>query len=154
MTEVPSFVAERDVYIEATPETVFEFFTDPDKMTLWKGVEAELDPRPGGIYRVSVLPIAIAVGEYVTVEPPHTVVFTWGWEGEGQPVPPGSSTVHISLEREGSGTRLRLRHEGLPSDEMVEQHTDGWNHYLGRLVIAGAGGDAGRDTNLDAVTPR
>ncbi len=38
-----------EVYIEATPETVFSFFTDPEKVARWKGQEATVDPRPGGI---------------------------------------------------------------------------------------------------------
>src|SRR5436190_20092200 len=32
----------------------------------------------------------IVVGEYVLVEPPMRVVFTWGWEGNPD-LPPGSS---------------------------------------------------------------
>ena len=46
---------EHEVRIAATPETVFGFFTDPEKMTRWKGTTAKLDPRPGGIYRVDVV---------------------------------------------------------------------------------------------------
>ena len=38
---------EKEVRIEARPETVFPFFTDPAKMTRWKGRSAVLDPRPG-----------------------------------------------------------------------------------------------------------
>ena len=153
VTETEGFLAECEVRIDASPETVFEFFTDPEKMKLWKGVEAELDPRPGGIYRVHVLPIAIARGEYVRVERPHTVVFTWGWESEDMPVPPGSSIVHVTLEPDGDGTLLRLRHSNLPSDEMRIEHGKGWDHYLGRLVFAAAGGDPGRDPNLDLEAP-
>jgi uncharacterized protein YndB with AHSA1/START domain len=37
---------ELEVRIQARPETVFEFFVDPEKMRRWKGTEAELDPRP------------------------------------------------------------------------------------------------------------
>src|SRR5258708_40297885 len=39
----------REIDIEAAPETVFEFFTDPAKLTRWLAVEATLDPRPGGV---------------------------------------------------------------------------------------------------------
>jgi uncharacterized protein YndB with AHSA1/START domain len=153
-TVTEGFLAELDITIDASPETVFAFFTDPEKMKLWKGVEAELDPRPGGIYRVHVTREAIASGEYVRVDPPNEVVFTWGWEGDGQPVPPGSSTVTVTLTPTGAGTHLRLSHTGLPSQHMVDQHSDGWGHYLGRLQIAAAGGDPGRDPNLDMADPR
>lgn len=150
---VEGFLAECEVHIDASPATVFEFFVDPEKMTLWKGVDAELDPRPGGVYRVHVIPgIAIASGTYVRLDPPREVVFTWGWEGDGQPVAPGSSTVTVTLEADGDGTLLRLRHTGLPSIELKDEHTDGWTHYLGRLVAAAAGRDPGRDPNLDLGT--
>lgn len=150
MTTQESFVFEKEIRIEASPDTVFRFFTDPEKMTQWKGVDAELDPRPGGTYRVTVLPVAIAVGEYVRVEPPSFVSFTWGWEGEGQAVPPGASLVEVTLRAEKDATVLHLRHTGLPSEEMVTQHAQGWSHYLGRLEIAAAGGDPGPDPSLSA----
>jgi uncharacterized protein YndB with AHSA1/START domain len=140
------FVFEREIRIEASPDTVFEFFTDPDKMKMWKGTAAELDPRPGGVYRVEVLPEAIAKGEYVHVDRPHFVAFTWGWEGEEQAVPPGSSLVEVTLRPDGDATVLTLRHTGLPSEEMAQQHEQGWTHFLGRLQIAAAGGDPGADS--------
>ena len=61
-------VVEREVRIAARPETVFEFFTDPEKMVLWKGRQASLDPRPGGIYRVEMGDQIVARGEYVEVD--------------------------------------------------------------------------------------
>ncbi len=145
VNEETGFVVEREIRIEASPETVFEFFTDPEKMKQWKGSEADLDPQPGGNYRVIVMPVAIARGEYVKVEPPHFVSFTWGWESGG-PVPaPGESLVEVSLRPDGSGTIVELRHTQLPSEESASAHGDGWDHFLGRLSIAAAGGDPGPD---------
>ena len=135
---------EREVRINASPETVYGFFTDPVKMIRWKGVDALLDARPGGVYRVNVTGTAIAVGEYLELVPYSRIVFTWGWEGEGHPVPPGSTTVEVTLTADGDGTLLRLRHSGL-TGEGVLQHAEGWEHFLPRLAIAAAGGDAGAD---------
>jgi uncharacterized protein YndB with AHSA1/START domain len=140
-------VVEREVRIAARPETVFEFFIDPDKMILWKGRRAELDPRPGGIYRVEMAEHIVARGEYVELDPPNRVVFTWGWEGqESGPdaVPPGSSRVEVTLDADGDGTLVRLRHLDLP-EEAREIHGHGWDLYLGRLAISAAGGDPGPD---------
>ena len=141
------FVVEREVQIDASPETVFEFFTDPAKMVQWKGAEAMLDPRPGGVYRVQLSEQAIAVGEYVQVDPPNRVVFTWGWEGGFASTPPGSSTVEITLTPVDGGTLVRLVHSGLPSAESAELHGQGWDEYMPRLVIAAAGGEQGADPN-------
>jgi uncharacterized protein YndB with AHSA1/START domain len=135
---------EREVRIDAPPEVIFKFFVDPEQMTRWKGVEATLDPRPGGIYRVNVTGADVVRGEYVEVSPNERVVFTWGWEGEGNPVPPGSSTVEITLVPDGASTLVRLRHHGLPGGP-EDRHAEGWEHYLARLAVAAAGRDGGPD---------
>jgi len=146
--EVPDFI-EREVRIAAERAVVFEFFVDPVKMMQWKGMEATLDPRPGGVYRVNVTGQDIARGEYVEIVPHSRVVFTWGWEGEGHPVPPGSSTVEVTLVADGDGTIVRLRHSGL-SAENGAQHAEGWEHYLPRLALAAEGSDPGLDPWIKA----
>lgn len=130
--------------IQARPETVFAYFTDPVRYTAWMGVEAELDATPGGIYRVKVPQGLLAVGEFVEVEPPRRIVFTWGWEGDPE-VPPGSSTVEVTLTEVEGGTRVRLVHSGLPDPTAVAMHIAGWNRYLARLVTASEGGYPGPD---------
>jgi uncharacterized protein YndB with AHSA1/START domain len=138
-----SDVVTSEVRIEARPETVFAFFTDPEKMKRWKGRAAELDARPGGVYRVELSDRNVAIGEYVELDPPRRVVFTWGWDGN-EKVPPGSSTVEITLTPDGDATLLRLVHRDLPAGEGTG-HEEGWNHFLPRLAIAAAGGDPGPD---------
>ena len=142
MTSSPTDAVEREVRIAAPPEIVFQYFVDPAKMMEWKGTEAYLDPRPGGLYRVNVTGREIVRGEYVEVTPFSRVVFTWGWE-EG-PITPGSTTVEVTLTPDGPGTLLRLRHLGLDAEGQV-QHLQGWEHYLPRLATVAAGGDAGVD---------
>jgi uncharacterized protein YndB with AHSA1/START domain len=135
----------REIMIDASPETIFGFLTDADKQVRWEGTEAELDARPGGIYRVLVAGAYEGVGEFVEVVPHEKVVFTFGWNMEGNPIGPGSTTVEITLHPEGEKTRLRLAHRDLP-DDAITDHTGGWDHYLARLAIVAAGGDAGPDT--------
>ena len=135
---------EREVRIDAPADVIFKFFIDPAHMVRWMGVAADLDARPGGVFRVNVTGQDVARGEYVEVSPNERVVFTWGWEGEGNPVRPGSSTVEVTLEPDGPATLVRLRHLGLPGGPS-DRHADGWDHYMGRLVVAAAAGDAGPD---------
>jgi uncharacterized protein YndB with AHSA1/START domain len=147
-------VVEREVRIAARPETVFEFLVDPEKQVLWMGRRAELDARPGGIYRVEINDQATASGEFVEVDPPTRVLVTFGWEGQEagrgeHGVPPGSSRVEVTLEPDGDGTLVRLRHYDLP-EQAREMHGQGWELYLGRLAVAAAGGDPGPDPNQAA----
>jgi uncharacterized protein YndB with AHSA1/START domain len=137
-----------EVRIEARPDTVFPFFTDPALMTRWMGVRATLDPRAGGSFSVDVTDDSLARGTYVAVEPPRRVVFTWGWQSDTSPVAPGSSTVEVTLVPDGDGTLVTLVHRDLPEPSR-EPHGVGWTHYLARLAVAAPGGDAGRDPWLD-----
>ena len=138
---------EKEIAVAASPDVVFAHFTDPERMCRWKGVKAELDPRPGGIYRVDMNGRDIARGKYVEVVPYSRVVFTFGWEGPDNPVPPGSSTVEITLIPRDGGTVVRLRHTGLP-EAAREPHAKGWDHYLERLRIVVDGGDPGPDHGM------
>ena len=139
---------EREITIAASPETIWEFLVDPQKATRWMGQSCSFDPQPGGEYVCHVIPGHTARGEFVELDKPNRVVFTWGWEaGEDGPntVPPGSSTIEIELTPEGDGTRLRFTHSDLPSKETADSHNHGWGHYLERLEIAASGGDPGVD---------
>ena len=146
-TNRESDVFETEVRIEAPPELVFSFFTDPAKILRWMGTHAALDPRPGGLFRVNVTGRESAVGEYVEVQPPERIVLSWGWDSG--PVTPGSTRVEIDFIADGGATILRLRHYGLDPEGQAS-HEMGWRHYLERLVIAGAAKDPGRDPWLDA----
>lgn len=138
-------VVERHIHIQARPETIFPFFTDPAKLLQWKGVRATLEPRAGGLFRVEFNGRDVVSGRYVEITPHSRVVFTWGWEGPASPLPPGASTVEITLTADAAGTLVHLRHSGLPTPEAVHSHTEGWEHFLPRLVQAAEGRDPGPD---------
>jgi uncharacterized protein YndB with AHSA1/START domain len=129
--------------IAARPETVFSYLTDPARFARWQGIDAELDPQPGGMFRfrTTAHPHYVASGHYVEVEAPTRIVFTWGWEdspdlSEAQhDLPPGSSTVEVDLVADGEGTLLRLRHSGLPTEAACRFHSMGWETTL-NLVLA------------------
>jgi uncharacterized protein YndB with AHSA1/START domain len=139
-------VVEVSMYVAAQPQTVFSYFTDPARYVQWMGGTATLDPAPGGIYRVSMRDGVRAAGEFIEVDPPHRLVFTWGWTHD-LAVAPGSTRVVVTLHEEDGGTRIVLRHYGLPTDEQREHHRSGWNLYLERLAVRVTGGDPGPDPN-------
>ena len=103
----------REIRIEAAQETVFQFFTDPEKMVRWIGIGATLDPRPGGVLYLNTVMGYSFAGEYLTVEPSSRIVFTWGYANfpdDRNPLPAGSSTVEINLVPDGEATIVRLSH--------------------------------------------
>ena len=150
--KTPTGAVEREVRIDARPETIFPFLTDPDLMVHWMGTMAELDARPGGIYRIDIDGEHIVRGEYVEVSAPDRVVFTWGWESEQSPVRPGTSTVEVTLRSEDGATIVRLVHSDLPSRESADAHSEGWEHYLPRLAVTATGGDPGPDPWAERTT--
>jgi uncharacterized protein YndB with AHSA1/START domain len=136
---------ERELAIAASPETVWELLVNPDEAIRWMGQAATFDVRPGGAYCVDVIPGHTASGEFVEIDPPRRLVYTWGWETGESVVPAGSSTVEFELTPTGDGTLLRFRHRDLPSAEAAASHAHGWDHYFERLAVVAAGGDAGVD---------
>ncbi|MFL5911553.1 MAG: SRPBCC domain-containing protein [Gaiellaceae bacterium] len=152
--------------IQASPETVFAFFTDPGRMVQWMGVEATLDPRPGGIFRVAFEPPGpvvdymraafgtgapvpgtgahVVLGEFVEVEPYRRIAFTWGFETKLFAMPPQSTAVEVSFTPERDGTLVRLAHRRLPQSA-AGFHRAGWEHYMPRLVMVAVGRDPGTD---------
>lgn len=120
--------------INASPDVVFDYLVDPEKLLRWMGTEADIDPQPGGKFWLNVNGNDIAVGNYVEVDRPNKVVFTWGWHGSPH-VPPGSSTVTVTLRPEGDSTLVELEHAGLPGGA-GDQHREGWAHFLPQLAAA------------------
>ena len=152
------------LHIPATPPEVFGFFTDAARYVQWMGSQADLEPVPGGVYRVRMPDGFEAAGRFIEVDHPRLVVFSWGFADDqaasrtkggeagrgGGPagagaMPAGSTRVTVTLGEPDGGTLLTLRHENLPSESLREGHDVAWNTYLPRLVVRAAGGDPGPD---------
>ena len=124
-------------HIQAPPELVFPYFTDPDLLVTWIGDRAELDPRPGGVFALDMGEIRCS-GAYLSIEPPYRVTFSWGIDGNDV-LPPGASTVEVVLTPDGDDTMVVLTHRGLHPSR-VEDHRAGWERQLGQLPGAATGG--------------
>ena len=139
MTEPDTRTVEQTLRIAARPQTVWRFWTDPERMCDWWGAVAELDPRPGGTYQVEMEDGPVMLGEYLELVPYERIVFSFGWVGsERAPdVPPGSTRVEVTLLADDGDTILTLRHTGLPASQ-VDVHRGGWEYVLPRLAaVAG-----------------
>ena len=92
-----------------------------------------------------MVPGQFCEGQFVIVERPRRLVFSWGWTDPGFALPPGGSRVEVTFspDQDDVGrTRQRLVHDGLPGD-LGLLHDDGWSRFLARLAGVVAGQDPG-----------
>jgi uncharacterized protein YndB with AHSA1/START domain len=127
--------------IDAPPSAVYRYLTESDLWSRWQGESADLEPVPGGRFRVTMGPDQVVEGTFVAMEPGSRVVITWGWQGHPR-MPAGTTTVEFELVEDGAGTIVRLTHRGIPVDDLP-LHRQGWAMFLPRLATAVTGGDPG-----------
>ena len=101
----------------ATPERVFDAWTQPEVLTEWWSAGpshrpglAEVDLRVGGRYRLSMIDDdgveTVVGGEYVEVRRPDRLAFTWRWlEGGEDPTAGTTSLVEIDSETDGDNLK-------------------------------------------------
>ena len=132
MSGQPTRTLELERHYNATPERVFAAWTELDLLTTWWGCAPDMlwdvheyDVRVGGTVRVSMpfdgVPFEIS-GEFLAVEPPHHLRYTFGDE-----------VVDVRIEPDGDGTRLMLRHEELAGAVEEQRVTEGWTDAVRRL---------------------
>lgn len=128
------------VHIAAPPERVFQALTDPRQLLQWWGQKGmyhgtgwQADLRPGGQWRCDGTsdadgsPYHVS-GEYVDVDPPRVVSYTWVASFSG----PLKTLVRWELESSDGGTLVRLNHGGFAGiAAAVQGHYQGWQRVLG-----------------------
>jgi uncharacterized protein YndB with AHSA1/START domain len=140
MTEAPRPASANAVRVErllpAPIDEVYAAWTDPEQMAPWLAptghAEVEVDVRVGGQFRVTMIDgdfRLLHTGEYLVVEPPRRLSFTWRSPYTG----PDASQVDVILTARGSATLLVLLHDRLPN-ETRSSHEGGWATILDRLT--------------------
>jgi uncharacterized protein YndB with AHSA1/START domain len=141
-------VVVKEIYIDAAAEAIFPYLTNPRLYVLWMGLNARIDARAGGVYQIDLNGVDTVIGEYLEVDPPRRLKFTWSCIGRDSTVPDDLSTVEVELIPDGDGTLLRLTHSG-PDRPGRDRHDAGWDYYLGRFAIVLTGRDPGPDPKAD-----
>jgi uncharacterized protein YndB with AHSA1/START domain len=141
---------ERELYIEASPEIVFEVVSRPEHLREWWPDDARLDPVPGAAGELvfadpeSVMVVPITVVEAV---PPRLFSFRWAYDPSLVPDTSNSFLVTMELEPSGTGTTLRFTEIGFREqgwevavlEAAYLDHASAWDRFLPRLVEYGAG---------------
>lgn len=124
---------EKSIYLKATPAKVWEYLTDPEKLAIWfhkpKVALTEGDYSMFGVESGDKL----MWGEVLVAEPFSRLEYTFTIVPMGDK----TSTVKWTLEEVAGGTKLFLRHEGLPQGEDAFGLTlaldKGWDDHLARM---------------------
>jgi uncharacterized protein YndB with AHSA1/START domain len=123
----------QEVAIRAPAERVFDAFADPRQRIRWWGSQGlfqathmESDLRPGGVWMMRGTgregrPFTVR-GEYLEIERPRLLVFTWIRGGNEDPT---ESTVRVEFQETDGVTTVRLAHSGLVT-EALRTRNSGW----------------------------
>lgn len=134
MTEA-SFI--KTVYLDAPPERVWEFLTDREKLGAWF-FTATADLAEAADYTLmgkteAGEPVRRCWGKVKRMDKPKEMV----WDFTIDPLNGVMTTVSWTLEPIGAGTRLTLRHDGIPADgeafKLVLGLDSGWDRHFGAL---------------------
>jgi uncharacterized protein YndB with AHSA1/START domain len=126
-------ILELTIEIAARRETVFSFLTDPELFKEWMGAASQMSGGDRATFSVPYPNGDQALGEVVEVLAPERVVYSWGYKDSKNGLAPNSTRVEIQLTAIDTGTRLSLRHFGIPSEEVRQAHLQGWRYYFGLL---------------------
>ncbi|MDH3222156.1 MAG: SRPBCC domain-containing protein [Gemmatimonadota bacterium] len=139
-----------DLLIEAKPETIFRIMSSSEGLSNWLNAEASLEPVVGAPLTLRFPSFRTTVaGQVREVVPNRRLSVSWGVsEGpQAEWLPAGSTRVTFELAPEGDGTRVRVTHEALPTEQEAANHRQGWRFHLSRLELLS------NRAQLEAVLP-
>lgn len=134
MSSKPEHVYE--IYIESTPERVWQAITDPElTQRYYFGTRIESDFGAGApyVYR-GADGAAMLDGTIVESQPPRRLVMTFRplWMGQGEDTPISRVTWEIEPDEEQS--KLTLIHEGLePGSDIANDVRSGWAKIISAM---------------------
>ncbi len=137
---------EREIYVEAAPEIVFEVVSSPAHVQQWWPDEAHYEPERGSVGEIVFgdrnAGGAVASFTVVDTDPPRRFSFRWT-HPEGEPARAGNSLlVTFELTLSGGGTLLKMTESGFREmgweaallEQQYQEHVTGWDFYLPRLA--------------------
>lgn len=114
-----------------SPESLFAWFTEPEKLTQWWPEQAEVELKVGGAYKLLwPNPDWTIRGHYLAIDAPRHLAFTW----HGDPDSELSSRVDLWIDPIDHGARLAVWHTGFLDEKERRQLCEGWIHFGMRLA--------------------
>lgn len=136
---------ERELYVEATPDIVFEVVSDPAHVAQWWPDEARYETvvgSPGEILFSDAEGWKVETLTVVELQPPTRFSFRWTHPADEEAAEGNSLLVTFELVPQGEGTLVRFRETGFrergwnqaTAEAARRDHVQGWDHFLPRLV--------------------
>ena len=137
---------EREIYIEASPEVVFDVVSQPEHLEQWWPDEARYEPVPGAtgdiVFGERDAGGTVVGFTVIDAQPPRTFSFRWTQAAGETGVPGNSMLVTFDLTPTGGGTRLKMTESGFREmgweaavlEQQFHEHETGWDFYLARLA--------------------
>src|SRR3982751_2061433 len=137
---------EREIYVQASPDVVFEVVSSPDHLKQWWPDDAAYEPTPGSageiVFGDRGAGGAVVAFSVVDAQPPRTFSFRWTHPAEKVAAEGNSLLVTFDLTPSGGGTLLKMTESGFREmgweiavlEQQYNEHISGWDHYLPRLV--------------------
>jgi uncharacterized protein YndB with AHSA1/START domain len=123
---------EKELFIAAAPERVYQAFTSKQDLESWFVTNADVQAEVGGVFNLRWQGDEKVDGQYVELEPHRRITFTWDERPKY-----GITTCTIKLIPEADGTLVRLTHTGFGDgdnwDELYNGINSGWTEELGHL---------------------
>ena len=137
---------EREIYVDAAPEVVFDVVSSPDHLKEWWPDDAHYEPVPGSAGEIVFGDPdgrGAAVGfTVVDARPPRMFSFRWTHPTDATAAGGNSLLVTFDLAPSGGGTLLRMTESGFREmgwavavlEQQYREHVTGWDFYLPRLA--------------------
>ena len=115
-------------------EVMFDAWTTADQFVQWFPGWAEMTVTEGGEYRLGWDGWEEEwLGNYIEVDRPTKLVFTWLPPVAVLPIGAYETTVTLSFEDLQGTTRMTLEHSGFQAGPEMESHKEAWSGYLYNL---------------------
>jgi uncharacterized protein YndB with AHSA1/START domain len=137
---------EREVYVEASPDVVFEVVSRPEHLKKWWPDDARYEPAPGStgvlVFGDPAASGGMAPLTVVEVRPPRRFSFRWTHSADEVAAEGNSLLVTFDLTPSNGGTLLRMTETGFREmgweaavlEHQYQEHVTGWAKYLPRLA--------------------
>jgi uncharacterized protein YndB with AHSA1/START domain len=139
---------EREQYVDASPEIVYEVISTPEHVASWWSDEADFTLEPGQNGTITFNGHGEGGGpavEALTVvvdDPPRVFSFRWTHDADEGAVTGNSLLVTFELLAQGSGTLLKLSETGFRERGWDEakvaatyaDHENGWSQLMPRVA--------------------